>query len=318
MPELVPTSNTHFGPAMDIVNHNFGQLSLYRTVKNKFSQSPPVADVDYDTGYIPIHDSVKDVSIILIVNIGGVDHGIFQEVKIENALGFPDVKLAVESEFGVGTGNVTLQVWYSKSTGTIHFSVHVDGGDKTLQLAVLQETRWNIHPLRQRYYFVPDGLSQDITLAEPYTTSIGEPINISFRGGTINNFYGAFILDDLNTFGVSGGIAKTTFSLTGCTALLDGVPITHEVTPIPTSGNHTLTIYPTADGAGAVITRLLGNAGGNRTNLSLFNIVFGDGLEHSYPIDDGSVTHIRNNGSVADATPNGFSASGWISDDYPA
>lgn len=313
MPELVPNDNINWGPAADTINRNFNELAVRRRVKTVYTLNAPASETVYDTGYAPVNDGVKDIALGVVVDVDGTSYGLFSTVRVETIAEFPDVRLAMDSAFLTITGSVEGEVWLDSATGTIKYMLRVNGAGKTIVTALLRETQYSIHTFRARYYLRPNGFSQDITLNTPYTTQAGEPISMKFKGGDVLNFYATFFSTDFATVGVTADVSKTKFLLIGCTALLDGVPITSGTTDIPATGDHSLTIYPTAS---EVCTKLLAGPSGNRLNLIVYDVVMGDGSVHNYPIDDGSLTQVANRGTGEDATPNAVTLQDWYLDDY--
>lgn len=123
--------------------------------------------------------------------------------------------------------------------------------------------------LLKEYLPYLDGVSQYWQLSEDIPVSVGDSIEIVFKGtGTIQSAYAKFVEASNYRVGVDAGPNGTGFRVRYATATLDGEGIDFQ-DPIPSEGLHTLAIYPAED---TTISTLGSRGGGELTSLPLYRL----------------------------------------------
>lgn len=141
-----------------------------------------------------------------------------------------------------------------------------------------------------------------IALGSSVDFKIGDTLTFDFTGFQPNGAYKRFLgdtpgyLTSLDT-GVSGG----KFRFYGISATLDGEPIVNEVTEIPTSGAHTISVTFKEN---VTLERFgdLSGLGAKRVIVALSNIKLNDGDFLHLAVNEGAGDKIRNQGLGLDAT----------------
>lgn len=161
-----------------------------------------------------------------------------------------------------------------------------------------------------------DGVNNRWVLSSSILLTPSNKVKFKFKAdsSTIANSYRRFLGSENYGLSVDTGNSADKFRLTGCTATLDGVPISNSNTPIPIDGlEHELVISPTVTESIEVIAGLNGRDDRNvAVTLYDFEVLSGDVITNQIPLTnkEQGANQLATIGTV-NATLDGYSESVW-------